>query len=94
MILYLVDIIAAYVPFLSFLNVPMITDSSLLGIGFSLLVCVIASLNFIIDFDVIHEASVNNLPKYFEWYFGFSLLVTLVWLYFEILRLLAKLRER
>lgn len=94
MILYLVNMIASFVPFLNFLRIPMINDSTLIGIAFSVIVCIVAALNFIIDFDNIEQFSKRNLPKYFEWYFGFSLLVTLIWLYVEILRLLAKLRDR
>ena len=60
---------------------------------FSLFVCGIAALNLIIDFGVIEEGSQAGAPKYMEWYAAFGLLVTLVWLYFEILRLLMKLRR-
>ena len=70
------------------------SNSSLFSIGFSLFVVVIASLNLVLDFDFIEEASENNVPKYMEWYGAFGLLVTLIWLYLEILRLLAKLRSR
>ena len=64
------------------------------GIAFSLFVVGIASLNLVLDFDFIEEGSEVGLPKYMEWYGAFSLMVTLVWLYLEILRLLAKLRSR
>ena len=67
------------------------SNSSLMSIGFSLFVVVIASLNLVMDFDFIEEAAENGAPKYMEWYGAFGLLVTLVWLYLEILRLLAKL---
>ena len=93
-VLYLVNWIASSISFLSFLQIPMINDNSILGIGFSVIVCIVAALNLIIDFDQIQNASLNNLPKYFEWYCGFSLLITLVWLYIEILRLLSKVRSR
>tara|TARA_Y100001958_G_C21042708_1_gene411759 strand:- start:66 stop:824 length:759 start_codon:yes stop_codon:yes gene_type:complete len=66
----------------------------LISIGFSLVVVVIAALNLVLDFDFIEEASEKGLPKYMEWYGAFGLLVTLVWLYLEILRLLAKLNSR
>ena len=66
----------------------------LMSIGFSLVVVVIAALNLVLDFDFIEEASGKGLPKYMEWYGAFGLLVTLVWLYLEILRLLAKLNSR
>jgi uncharacterized YccA/Bax inhibitor family protein len=60
----------------------------------SLFVVIIASLNLVLDFDFIEEASENGAPKYMEWYGAFGLLVTLVWLYLEILRLLAKINSR
>ena len=67
---------------------------SMLSIGFSLFVVVIASLNLVMDFDFIEEGAANGAPKYMEWYGAFGLLVTLIWLYLEILRLLAKLSSR
>ena len=69
-------------------------NASLMSIGFSLFVVVIASLNLVLDFDFIEEASEQGAPKYMEWYGVFGLLVTLIWLYLEILRLLAKLNSR
>jgi len=69
-------------------------NSSMLSIGFSLFVVVIASLNLVMDFDFIEEGAKNGAPKYMEWYGAFGLLVTLIWLYLEILRLLAKLSSR
>ena len=74
---------------MSFLN-----SSSPLGIGISLFVVVIASLNLIIDFDMIETGARMGAPKYMEWYGAFGLMVTLIWLYMEILRLLSKLRRR
>lgn len=71
-----------------------INNSSLLSIGFSLFVVVIASLNLVLDFDFIEEAAEKGLPKYMEWRAALGLMVTLVWLYLEILRLLAKLQSR
>jgi len=65
-----------------------------LGIGISLFVVVIAALNLIIDFDMIENAARMGAPKYMEWYGAFGLMVTLVWLYLEILRLLSKVRRR
>ena len=70
------------------------TNSSMLSIGFSLFVVVIASLNLVMDFDFIETGAANGAPKYMEWYGAFGLLVTLIWLYLEILRLLAKLSSR
>ena len=71
-----------------------INGSSPIGIGFSVLVVAIAALNLVLDFDLIENGARYGAPKYMEWYSAFALMVTLVWLYFEILRLLTKLRER
>lgn len=71
-----------------------IFNGGMLGIGVSLLICAIAAFNFIMDFDFIEQGERNMLPEYFEWYGGFALLVTLVWLYLEILRLLAQMNRR
>ncbi len=89
-LVYLVDIVARM--FGS--GIPYIHESGLVGIGFSLVVVGIAALNLILDFDFIDQGVRRRAPKYMEWYAGFSLLVTLVWMYLEILRLLAKLRGR
>lgn len=70
------------------------TNSSLMSIGFSLFIVVIASLNLVLDFDFIEEGAEKGAPKYMEWYGAFGLLVTLIWLYLEILKLLSKLRNR
>ncbi len=75
-------------------GIPYIHQSGLIGIGFSMFVVVIAALNLVLDFDFIENASESNAPKYMEWYGAFGLLVTLVWLYIEILRLLSKLYSR
>lgn len=75
-------------------SVPFIYGSGAIGIGFSLFVVVIAALNFVIDFDVIEQGAERGAPKYMEWYGAFGLMVTLIWLYIEFLRLLAKLKER
>jgi uncharacterized YccA/Bax inhibitor family protein len=64
------------------------------GIGISLFIVVIAALNLILDFDMIENAARMGAPKYMEWYGAFGLMVTLVWLYLEILRLLSKMRRR
>jgi len=66
-------------------------DASPLSIGISLVVVVVAALNLVLDFDFIEEGAKQGAPKHMEWYAAFGLLVTLVWLYLEILRLLAKL---
>ena len=65
-----------------------------LGIGISLFVVIIASLNLIIDFDMIETGARMGAPKYMEWYGAFGLMVTLIWLYMEMLRLLSKVRRR
>ena len=70
-----------------------IHDSGAFGIGFSVFVVIIASLNLVLDFDFIESGVDAGAPKYMEWYGAFGLTVTLVWLYLEILRLLMKLRE-
>ena len=69
-------------------------NGGLFGIAVSALICGIAAFNFIIDFDFIEQGEKNMLPDYFEWYGAFGLLVTLVWLYLEVLRLLAQLNSR
>ena len=75
-------------------RVPFIYDNGLIGIGFSLFVVTIAALNLVLDFDLIDNGARSGAPKYMEWYAAFGLMVTLVWLYIEILRLLMKLRSR
>lgn len=74
-------------------QIPLIHSGGPVGILFSLAVIAIAALNLVLDFDFIENASEQNLPKYMEWYAAFGLLITLVWLYIEILRLLAKMRD-
>jgi len=69
-------------------------DSSPLSIGISLVIVVVAALNLVLDFDFIERGVENGAPKFMEWYAAFGLLVTLVWLYLEILRLLSKLQGR
>jgi uncharacterized YccA/Bax inhibitor family protein len=71
-----------------------INSNGLMVIGFSVFVVGIAALNLVLDFDFIEEGAEAGLPKYMEWYGAFSLMVTLVWLYLEILRLLAKIASR
>ncbi|MEX2217678.1 MAG: Bax inhibitor-1/YccA family protein [Phycisphaerales bacterium] len=69
-------------------------EAGWLGIGFSLFVVVLASLNLVLDFQFIEAGVTNKAPRYMEWYGAFGLLVTLVWLYIEVLRLLAKFNKR
>lgn len=71
-----------------------INGSGAIGIGFSIFVVIIAALNLVLDFDFIETGVRVGAPKYMEWYGAFGLMVTLIWLYFEILRLLSKLRSR
>ena len=92
MIVYIVNLFMSF--FGSGLPVMDISNASPYSIGFSLVVVVIAALNLVLDFDFIEEASEKGVPKYMEWYGAFGLMVTLVWLYLEILRLLAKLNSR
>jgi uncharacterized YccA/Bax inhibitor family protein len=75
-------------------TIPFIHDNGLIGIGFSLLVVGVAAMNLVLDFDLIDSAARTGAPKYMEWYGAFALMVTLIWLYIEILRLLSKLRSR
>jgi len=76
------------------MNIPFIHEGSLIGIGFSVFVVAIAALNLILDFDMIEKGTEMGAPKYMEWYCAFGLLVTIVWLYLEMLRLLSKLSSR
>ncbi len=87
-LVYLIDIVVSFFG----TRLPFIHETGPVGIGFSLVVVVIAALNLILDFAFIEQGVRYEAPKYMEWYGGFSLLVTLVWMYLEILRLLAKLR--
>jgi len=74
-------------------NMSFLHDSSMMSIGISIFVIIIAALNLLLDFDFIEKGSAMGAPKYMEWYGAFGLLVTLVWLYIEFLRLLSKLRD-
>ena len=74
-------------------SIPYIHNAGPIGIGFSIFVVVIAALNLIIDFDFIEQGVRHRAPRYMEWYGGFSLMVSLVWMYLEILRLLSKIRD-
>ncbi|WDS38220.1 Bax inhibitor-1/YccA family protein [Pseudoxanthomonas sp.] len=76
------------------MNVSYVHGSGVIGIGFSLVVVVIATLNLVLDFDFIESGVEAGAPKYMEWYGAFGLMVTLVWLYVEFLRLLSKLQSR
>jgi uncharacterized YccA/Bax inhibitor family protein len=89
-LLYIVSMVLS----LFHVQVPFIFGNGAIGIGFSVVVVVIAALNLVLDFDFIDKGVQRQAPRYMEWYGGFSLLVTLVWMYLEILRLLAKLQDR
>jgi uncharacterized YccA/Bax inhibitor family protein len=88
-LLYLVTMILG----LFHIQVPVLNDSSPLGIIVSLIICGVAALNLVLDFDLVESGVARGAPRYMEWYCSFGLLVTLVWLYLEILRLLSKLRR-
>lgn len=76
------------------IEMPFLHSNGLVGIGISLFIVLIAALNLVLDFDFIEQGEANKAPKHMEWYAAFGLLVTLVWLYLETLRLLAKLQSR
>jgi uncharacterized YccA/Bax inhibitor family protein len=89
-LVYMADIVLGFFG----VQMPMIHQNGMLGIGISLVIVGIAAFNLLIDFAVIEESVGQGAPKYMEWYCGMALLVTLVWLYLELLRLLSKLRDR
>ena len=91
--IFLFYLVTAVLAFFN-ISVPVLYASNIFGIGFSAIVCGIAALNLILDFDFIERGSMNMFPKEYEWYGAFGLMVTLVWLYIEILNLLAKLNRR
>lgn len=90
-VVYLVDLVGMM---FHLWRVPFINDNGPLGILISVAISIVAALNLVLDFDFIEQGVNARAPKYMEWYGAFGLLVTLVWLYLEILRLLAKLRKR
>ncbi len=90
MLVYLASIVLGFFG----MNIPYIHESGVIGIGFSIFVVIIAALNLVLDFDFIERGAEAGAPKYMEWYGAFGLMVTLIWLYLEILRLLAKARGR
>jgi uncharacterized YccA/Bax inhibitor family protein len=89
-LVYLIDMVLGFFGH----GVPFINGSGALGIGISVFICAIAAFNFFLDFDAIEGFIRSGAPKYMEWYSGLALLITLVWLYLEILRLLSKLQSR
>ncbi|MBS1661770.1 MAG: Bax inhibitor-1/YccA family protein [Bacteroidetes bacterium] len=76
------------------IDIPFLHEGSTMGIVFSLVIVGIAALNLILDFDMIEQGAAMGAPKYMEWYCSFGLLVTIVWLYLEILKLLIKIAGR
>ena len=91
-LLYLVNFIMMF--FGSGISLLSPTNGSLMSIGLSVGIVCFASLSLVLDFDFIEEGAEKGMPKYMEWYGAFSLMVTLIWLYLEILRLIAKMRSR
>jgi uncharacterized YccA/Bax inhibitor family protein len=89
-VLYLVGFVLSFFG----MGIPFIHEPNWFGIGFSVFVVIIAALNLVLDFDFIENAASRGAPKHLEWYGAFGLMVTLVWLYIEILRLLSKLNSR
>ncbi len=90
MLVYLVSMILGFFGH----TIPYIHGTGPIGIAFSLLVVGVAAMNLVLDFDFIESGAAQGAPKYMEWYAAFGLMVTLIWLYIEILRLLSKLRSR
>ncbi len=91
MVFYLIQFVLGLFGFHAFAAV---NGSGPIGIIFSLVVVGVAALNLVLDFDLIENGARWNAPKYMEWYSGFALMVTLIWLYLEMLRLLSKFRSR
>jgi len=89
-LLYMVNIVMGFFGH----SIGFIHESGWMGIGFSAFVVVVAAMNLVLDFDFIENGVESGAPKYMEWYGAFGLIVTLVWLYLEILRLLSKLQSR
>lgn len=89
-LMYIVTIILSFFG----VSVPFIHGNGLLGIGVSVVIVIIAALNLVLDFDFIEQGAQRGAPRHMEWYAAFGLMVTLIWLYIEILRLLAKVNSR
>lgn len=89
-LVYLVSIVMS----LFGLRMPLIHEGGLVSIGISVVIVIIAALNLVLDFDLIEQGAAAGFPRYMEWYGAFALMVTLIWLYLEVLRLLAKARRR
>ena len=91
-LLYIINFVMSF--FGSGIPLMDINNASMMSIGFSVFVIIIAALSLVVDFDFIEEGAEKGAPKYMEWFGAFGLMVTLVWLYLEILKLLAKLNSR
>jgi Predicted membrane protein len=89
-IFYLITIVLGFFH----VNLPFMYDSSMLGIGINLVIVAIAALNLVLDFDMIEQGAEQGAPKFMEWYGAFALMVTIVWLYIEILKLLLRFAGR
>jgi uncharacterized YccA/Bax inhibitor family protein len=89
-VVYLVDMILRFFG----KQVPLLNSSGSLGIAISIVIVIVAALNLILDFGFVETGVQAGAPKYMEWYGAFGILVTLVWMYLEILRLLSKMRRR
>lgn len=92
--IFLVYLVSWVLSLFGFHGLAFLYGNGLVGIGVSVVIVGIAALNLILDFDLIESGSQRGAPKYMEWYGAFALMVTLIWLYIEILRLLSKLRSR
>lgn len=90
LLVYLLDFILRFFG----MEVPYLHETGAIGIGISVFIVIIAALNLVLDFDFIEEGAKYGAPKYMEWYGAFGLMVTLIWLYLEILRLLAKINKK
>jgi uncharacterized YccA/Bax inhibitor family protein len=90
-LVYLVNVIMV-----SFFHsqISVLSNGTPLAIGISIFILIIAALNLIIDFDMIEQAAQSGAPKYMEWYGAFGLMVSLIWLYLQVLRLLSNTRRR
>ncbi|NDK09495.1 Bax inhibitor-1/YccA family protein [Candidatus Gracilibacteria bacterium] len=90
-VLYIISILGSLT---GWFEVPFLHSNGPLGIGISIFIVGIAAFNLLLDFDMIEQGSKAHAPKYMEWFAGFGLLITLVWLYLEVLRLLSKIRSK
>jgi len=92
--IFLVYMVSWLLSLFGFHGFAFLNGNGLIGIGVSVVIVGIAALNLILDFDLIESGSQRGAPKFMEWYGAFALMVTLIWLYIEIVRLLSKLRSR